>query len=297
MKIARETELYGGVLSSALGREHLYLTAQCLRGDENHFLEVLASVLGSTQYLAHEYNELVLPVVQTESQSALSNSTTLALDSAHSVAFRRGLGNSLYASAHAPVSVSDVQSYAQQAFAKSNIAVVGTGISTEKLQQAVQSAFGSGSGSSSLSAGASTYYGGEQRIASHGQPTMVFAYGTTNASADLQVLPHLVGGESSIKWSAGSSPLSQAAAKVAGASARSFLLPYSDAALFGVVVSAPTSAGVASVAKDVVAALKGVGSVKDEEVKKAVAKAKFADALSLEQLDSFVAASAQKVCK
>lgn len=286
-------------MSSALGREHLYLTAQCLRGDENHFLQVLAAVLGSTQYLPHEYSELVLPIVQTEAQSALSNPTALALDTAHAVAFRRGLGNSLYASAHSPVSASDVQAYAQQAFAKSNIAVLGSGISTEKLQQAVQSAFGSGSGSSSLSGGSTTYYGGEQRIAldshSGSQPTMVIAYGTTNASADLTVLPHLVGGESSIKWSAGSSPLSQAAAKVAGASARSFLIPYSDASLFGVVVAAPTSAGVATVAKDVVAALKSVNGAKDEDVKKAVAKAKFADALSLEQLDTFVSAASQKV--
>ena len=252
-------------------------------------------MLGSTQYLAHEFSELVLPVVQTEAQSALSNPTALALDTAHSVAFRRGLGNSLYASAHSPISASDVQAYAQQAFAKSNIAVVGSGISTEKLQQAVQSAFGSGSGSSSLSGSSTTYYGGEQRIASHSQPTIVIAYGTTNSSADLTVLPHLVGGESSIKWSTGSSPLSQAASKVSGASARSFLIPYSDASLFGVVVSAPTSSGVASVAKDVVAALKSVNGAKEEDVKKAVAKAKFAEALSLEQLDSFVSAASQKV--
>ena len=30
----RESELYGGVLSSSLGREHLALTAEFLRGDE-----------------------------------------------------------------------------------------------------------------------------------------------------------------------------------------------------------------------------------------------------------------------
>ncbi len=34
LKTIRETELYGGVLSSALSREHLYLTAEFLRGDE-----------------------------------------------------------------------------------------------------------------------------------------------------------------------------------------------------------------------------------------------------------------------
>jgi len=34
LKTARETELYGGVLSAALSREHLFLTAEFLRGDE-----------------------------------------------------------------------------------------------------------------------------------------------------------------------------------------------------------------------------------------------------------------------
>lgn len=185
-------------------------------------------------------------------------------------------------------------------YAKNNIAVLGAGISTENLQKAVQSAFGAGSGSgsaSSLSAGSATYYGGEQRIPldahAAGQPTLVIAYGSTNPSADLSVLPHLFGGESAIKWSPGSSPLAQAAAKTPGASVRSFLLPYSDASLFGVVVRAPTSQGVASVAKDVAAALKG--EFKEEDVKRAVAQAKFADASSLEKLESFVSIAGSKV--
>jgi len=288
LKTARETELYGGVLSAALGREHLFLTAEFLRGDENHFLNVLASVLSSTHFYPHEYSELVLPTIQTESLSALTSNTTLAMDTAHSIAFRRGLGNSLYASPHSPVSAAEVKSYAQQAFAKSNIAVLGAGISTDALAKAVQGAFGSGTGGSSLQGGSSQYYGGEARIPSHSQPTMIIAYGSTgSASPDLKVLPHLLGGESAVKWSAGSSPLSQAAAKVHGASAKAFLLPYSDASLFGVVVTAPTSEGVASVAKEVAGLMKA--KPKDEEVKRAIAKAKFTDASLLERHESLIA--------
>jgi ubiquinol-cytochrome c reductase core subunit 2 len=93
----------------------------------------------------------------------------------------------------------------------------------------------------------------------------------------------LIGGETSVKWSTGSSALAQAAGKVHGASAKSFLLPYSDASLFGVVVTAPTSEGVAAVAKDVAAALKGASKASGEEIKRAIAKAKFADAVSREQ--------------
>lgn len=303
LKTARETELYGGVLSATLGREHLFLTADFLRGDEQHFLEVLASVLSSTHYYPHEYHELVLPTIQTESLAALANPTTLAMDLAHSLAFRRGLGNSLFASPHSPVSAAQVKEFAQKAYAKSNIAVLGTGVSTDALNKAVQKTFGSSSGSGSLSAGSSTYYGGETRVpldvhaGPHAQPTMVIAFGNGSApSADLKVLQHALGGESSVKWSLGQSPLAQIASKVEGASAKSFLLPYSDASLFGVVVSAPTSQGVASVAKEVSSLLKSAGkSLKDEDVKRAVAKAKFASATSLERTEGLLFAAGQSL--
>jgi ubiquinol-cytochrome c reductase core subunit 2 len=125
---------------------------------------------------------------------------------------------------------------------------------------------------------------------------LVIAYGSTGApSADLKALPHLLGGVSALKWTPGSTPLSLAADKVPGASAKAFLLPYSDASLFGVVVTAPTSEGVAAVAKDVAAAIKAAGSAKDEEVKRAVAKAKFADATALESSAGLIATAGASV--
>lgn len=46
LRIVRETELNGGVLSASLSREHLLLTAEFLKGDEAHFIELLANVVG-----------------------------------------------------------------------------------------------------------------------------------------------------------------------------------------------------------------------------------------------------------
>jgi ubiquinol-cytochrome c reductase core subunit 2 len=234
--------------------------------------------------------------VQNETITGLSDPSTLALDIAHNLAFRRGLGNSLFASPHSPVSAQDVRSYAQKAFAKSNIAVLGSGISSDALSKAVQSSFGGSSSSSSggsggLSAGSSTYYGGEQRVpldlhagGPNAQPTMVIAFGSTSAStSELKVLQHILGGETSVKWTPGTTPLAHAADKVPGASAKAFLLPYSDAALLGVVVTAPTSEAVAKVAKDVAQIIKGASGAKDDEVKRAIAKAKFADATASER--------------
>lgn len=264
-----------------------------------HFLPLLASVLSSTQFLAHEYSELVLPTVQGEALAAAADPVAAAIDTAHQVAFRRGLGNSIYAEPTSPVTLDAVKQYAQAAFAKSNIAVIGQGISTEALAAAVESTFGGeGAGASSLATPASQYFGGEARIAfdSHAnptaQPTLVIAYGAAGAATpELSVLPHLLGGESSLKWAPGTSPLAQAAAKIPGASVRSFLTGYTDASLFGVVVSAPTAEAVRSLATEVAAAIKGAAAgVKDDELKRAVAKAKFAEATKLETADSLVAA-------
>lgn len=251
-----------------------------------HFLSLLASVLSSTQYLPHEYAELVLPNVQTESVVARSDPRTLSLDLAHQLAFRRGLGNSLFAQEHSPVSIDDVRSFGQQAFAKSNIAVLGGGISTEALSAAVSKAFGgSAGGASSLNAGSSKYFGGETRVAidthhSHThQPTLTIAYGSASApSADLKVLPHLIGGASSVKWCAGTSPLSLAAEKIPGSKIETNLLPYSDASLFTVTITAPTSQGLKTLAQEVSQHVKSLGEAKDEGVKKAIAQAKVAEA-------------------
>ena len=259
--------------------------------DRSHFLSLLASVLSSTHYHSHEYQELVLPTIQGESLSALANPSTLALDLAHTLAFRRGLGNSLFASPHSPVTANDVKAFAHQAYAKSNIAVLGGGISTEALSKAVQSTFGSGSASgvSGLSGGSTTYYGGEQRVpldlhaGPSAQPTMVIAFGAAGApTPEQKVIPHLLGGATSVKWCSGTSLLSLIADKVPGGSIETTLYPYSDASLFTVKISAPTSEGVRTMAKEVAVAIKGASGAKADEVKKAVAKAKMAEALKFE---------------
>lgn len=253
-------------------------------------MELLASVLSSTQYYPHEYSELVLPVLQAESISALSTPSINSLDLVHQIAFRRGLGNSLFAQQHSPVSAPDVKSFAQQAYCKSNVAVLGGGLSTEQLASAVKSAFGSGTASGgSLSGGSSQYFGGEQRVPldahSTGRPTITIAFGATGSaasSAELKVLPHLVGGASSVKWCAGTSPLSLVAEKVPGAEISANLLSYSDASLFTVTITAPTSEAVRDLAKSVVSTVKEAGNAKEEEVKKAIAKTKVAEATRFE---------------
>ena len=268
-----------------------------------HFLSLLASVLASTQYYPHEFAELVLPSVQADAAAVAADPTTLSIDIAHLLAFRRGLGNSLFASPASPVSVNDVKSYAQQAFAKSNLAVIGTGISTEALAKSVDSAFGGGSGAAStLSTPAVKYYGGEHRVPfdGHGnplaRPTVTLAFGSESApSADLKVLPYLLGGASSVKWNAGTAPLSLLADKVRGSTIDAKLYSYSDASLFAITVSAPTNEALKGLTKDVVSAVQDASKSSAEDVKKAVAKAKFAEASKYETVEGLIATAGSSV--
>lgn len=123
---------------------------------------------------------------------------------------------------------------------------------------------------------------------------MLIAFGTTEASPELSVIPELVGGASALKWVPGTTPLALAAERVPGSKIESFHLPYSDAALVGVSITAPTSEGVKELAQEVVNTFKGLssGSMDGEAVQRAVAAAKFKTANGLENKEGLLAAYA-----
>ncbi|KAJ7207295.1 Metalloenzyme, LuxS/M16 peptidase-like protein [Mycena haematopus] len=269
----RESELYGGVLSSTLTREHLALTAEFLRGDEEFFVKVLASVIASTKYYRHEYEELVLPAIESEVNALHRDPATHAVELAHALAFRNGLGASLFAAPHTPVTATDVEHFAASAFAKGNFAVLGTGISQSELSALVEHALFPKSASPAPSTTPTSHYGGESRLESHGGPQTIFiGFGAAGVPApELAALAAHLDPNPSVKWAKSASPM------LAGrnTSVQAVYLPYSDAALVGLVIQGPTAAGVREAGKAAVAALKGTSGVKAEELKSAVAKAKF----------------------
>lgn len=226
-----------------------------------------------------------MPQVAAEYEQAIRDSTTYAFDLAHQLAFRNGLGNSLFASPHTAVQHSAITSFAKTAFSPSNLSVVGTNVDAAQLKSLVGEFFVSGTpSSSSISSSASKYFGGEVRVPSVGHSPvdqfLVAFEGASAASAEFAVLRYLLGGESSVKWSTGSSPLAKLAST--NVSAQAFNLAYSDAGLFGFAVKAPT-AQVADVASKALAELKTVAKgASDEAIKQAIAKAKFAAAAALE---------------
>ncbi|KAJ7115854.1 LuxS/MPP-like metallohydrolase [Mycena epipterygia] len=288
----RESELYGGVLSSTLSREHLALTAEFLRGDEEFFVNVLASVIASTKYTRHEYEELVLPTIESEINALHADPATHAIELAHSLAFRSGLGASLFAAPHTPVTAHDVEEFAATAFAKGNFAVLGTGISQSALSSLVEAALSPKSTTAPTTTPAA-YFGGETRLETHGTPqTLFIAFGAAGPPApELAALAAYLDPNPSVKWSRGSSPMLQAEKT----SVQAVYLPYSDAALVGLLIQGPTAEGVRVAGKAAVAALKGTSGLKAEDLKSAVAKAKFRMASSADARAGLVDVLGSKV--
>lgn len=239
--------------------------------------------MSEAKFGTHEYNEEVLPSVAAEYEQALQSQSTYALDLAHGLAFRSGLGNSLLASPHSVVDFPTATSYAKAALNKSNFAVIGSNVAPATLQSLVGEFF-TASGAA-LSSPQSQYFGGEVRVpaAVHGShaDTYVLAFEGQAASAvELDVLRFVLGGDSSVKWSAGASPLSKLA--TATGKVQAFNISYSDAGLFGIVANG-SSAELPSLVGGAVAALKAAAKgVSAEQLKAAVAKAKFAAALALD---------------
>ncbi|KAF8741724.1 LuxS MPP-like metallohydrolase, partial [Rhizoctonia solani] len=286
LRTVREAELYGGVLSSTLTREHLAITAEFLRGDEPHFVDLLSSVVTSTQFLPHEFAEDVVPHSIAETTAALANPSAQALELAHTIAFRStGLGASLFAQHPSKNDLEALKEFAKSAFTKSNVAVIGTGIDSSKLSELVSKHLGglpssTGAGTKGSS---SQYFGGETRVGSQGGNAVFIGFGAPAGSPELSALQAHLDGAPSVKWSTGSSPL-------AGTGAVPVYIPYSDAALFGVLVSGNN---VAADTKTAVAALKK--GLSKEEATKAVSKAKFKAASALEAREGLVAAVAPQV--
>jgi ubiquinol-cytochrome c reductase core subunit 2 len=237
----------------------------------DYFVDVLGSVLSESKLANYEWEESVVPAIESDYAQASANPSVWGFDVAHSLAFRNGLGNSLFAMPHSEIPFELAKSYATAAFASpSNIAVVASNVDGSAFKSLVSQYFTATSTSaaaSPTSGGQAKYFGGEARIPHHDNLLVVGFQGGPASSAPHAVLKHLLGGESAVKWSQGAG--SGFATSAPGALAFNF--GYSDAGLVG--FTAPNG----EAAKKAVAELKKVakGGLKQEDVKRAIAKAKF----------------------
>lgn len=218
----------------------------------------------------------------------LANVADMATQSAHSLAFHRGLGTPTASASSTPytkyLDAETIEYYSKIAFAKPNFAVVANGADHGEFSKWVSEFFddvpSSASQETDIGASQSKYYGGEERIAHDGGNAMVIAFpGSSSITGkfykpEISVLASLLGGESAIKWSSGFTKLGQAAAP--GAKVKTTSAIYSDAGLLYTTITGSAKA-VAQTAQTSVDAIKKIasGEISSEEVSKAKAAAKF----------------------
>ncbi|KUJ08473.1 putative cytochrome b-c1 complex subunit 2 [Mollisia scopiformis] len=288
LRITRESELLGGQLNAHHTREALVIEAKFLREDLPYFTELLGEVISQTKYTPHEYHEEVEPLIKLSQKKLLADVSELAINSAHGLAFHRGLGTPLYPSSSTPLTkyLSDesIAQFAASAYSKPNLAVVANGASQADLAKWVGEFFKETSSSGvGLTSEATKYYGGEERIAHDSGNSLVIAFpGSSSFTSggsykpEIAVLAALLGGKSSIKWSSGFSLLSKAISAFPGASASTTHFAYSDAGLLTIQFSGSAQA-IRDASAEAVKALKSVseGSISKEDFTKAVALAKY----------------------
>lgn len=221
-------------------------------------------------------------------KSLLGNPSHLAINSAHGLAFHRGLGTPLYPTSSTTftkyLEPEEIYNFALSAYSDSNIAVVANGTSHDELGKWVAEFFeDTHHGNKNLESPPSKYHGGEERIAHDRGNVMVLAFpgssSFTSGSSykpEIAVLAALLGGESSIKWTPGFSLLAQAASQHQHAHVSTQNFGYSDAGLLAVTLTG-TASHIAKASQSVVEVIKKIasGDVSGEDIKRATALAKF----------------------
>ncbi|KAI9324873.1 Metalloenzyme, LuxS/M16 peptidase-like protein [Zopfochytrium polystomum] len=268
VRTIREIELRGDSLQTSVGREQISIGSHFLRDDLVDIVPLLFSHVFNPSFQPYEFLDAI-PKILAESTAALSDPSVKVVDALHAVAFRHGLGNSIFATAGAAKSLkrADLQSFAAQNFSTDKIAIVGTGVAHNELAALVDETIANLTiASSSATVAPSQYYGGETRIeagpggSSHYAVAFKsVAYGAPEYAASL-VLSSLLGGSPSLKWgsvSGASSLLSSAATGKTSVSA--FTANYTDAGLVGFYVTG-NAAEVKSVAQKSIDALKSVAT-------------------------------------
>lgn len=243
-----------------------------------------------------------MPNMELSRKKLLGKTAEFAMNSAHGLAFHRGLGNPLHPSSSTPMTKylneDRLAKYSREAYAKANFAVVANGVDHQELSKWVGEFFteleqSSSSDFKSIGTEPTKYYGGEERIAHDSGNTMVIAFpgsGSVTGNSykpEAQVLAALLGGQSNIKWAPGFSLLSKATASYPQAHVATIHHTYSDAGLLTISISG-NAQQVRQASQEVVKTLKSLaaGQVSKDEIKKAIATAKYKALESGQNIDT-----------
>lgn len=215
----------------------------------------------------------------------------MALNSAHGVAFHRGLGTTLHPTSSVPITKylheDDLRAFSRAAYAKPNFAVVANGANHDELEKWIGEFFVDSPAAPPkdlppIETKPTRYYGGEERIAHDGGNNMILAFPGSGAytgghyNPAIAVLSSLLGGQSYIKWSPGFSLLARATRAQTQAHVSTRNLSYSDAGLLTISLGG-NARHIREASEAIVEILKAIsgGDIAKDDIKKAVAYAKF----------------------
>lgn len=267
--ICRNLQQTGASVQCTQGREHTLYTVQGTRDNTDLLIDYLTDMVSNQAFKQWEL-ERNLPRLKLE--LAQKGAAVEVIELLHQVAFRSGLGNSLYCP---PTKVGShnsaaLQSFASKHFTTNRAALLGLGISHGSLTKfADLLSLENGAGPNSV---ATEYFGGEARVEAGGGLAYVALAANCAGAVNVadcvaaMLLQRVLGMGSHIKYSNGQGKLAQAAAAASSgnSSVSAIGQMYSDSGLLGaLVICEAASAG--KVVGGVAAALRQA-SVTDEEV-------------------------------
>ena len=234
----------------------------------------------------HEYHDEVLPRAELDYDAVQTSPPTIALSAIHGTAFHRGLGSPILASPTTPINVHQIAEYASLAYTKSNVVIVASGATTEELAPQIQEFWGDMPAGKPLPTPTVKFHGGETRIAHKTANHNVYAiafpgsalYGPKSSPEQI-VLAHHLGGFPRLKWANGHSAFAKVSAGLEGkVNLFATNIGYSDAGLFCIMaVGGPfnVAEGIARALRTLRDIAKGTTTIKADELKRAIASARY----------------------
>jgi ubiquinol-cytochrome c reductase core subunit 2 len=234
----------------------------------------------------HEFHDQVLPRVQLDYDAVQTAPPTLALQALHATAFHRGLGSPILASPTTPINVHQIAEYSTLAYTKSNVAIVASGATAQELAPQIQEFWKDMPVGQPLNTPAVKFHGGETRISHKTNGHNVYAlafpgsalYGPSSSPEQI-VLAHYLGGFPRMKWGTGHTALAKVNASLEdGTKLLATNIGYSDTGLFVLMaVGTPfkVAEGITQGLKSLRNIAKGTTPIKDEELKRAIASARY----------------------
>lgn len=275
LRQVREAQIMGGSLECTATRELVTRKSVALRDKLPEIMENMAPGVSSPAFKSWEMGHVI---DMCKNDIAALNCAAKNSELVHSLAFRNGLGNSLYCD---PVKLSNIGEdalfdFVNQMHVGNRVSVVGTNVDHDELVRYSEELLGGMPSGSQLDIPVQKYHGGEARHSTSAGLTYASLLGPVPGLTDadfpsVAVLQRLLGGPTLVKW--GTNSTSSRLNKAASAATtepfviESLNIAYSDTGIFGIhAVSTAEAIGAVLDAAVGAAVDIGAGNLSEEDL-------------------------------